>query len=316
MRTTFLLRWYENLDCMKLLISMKLKVLLDPDATSSDILGQKGEKAMKTGNENVKLYAIGAFAKLTGVTERALRYYDRQGLLKPSSRNAQGHRYYTEQDLYQLQKILTLKYLNFSLEDIAVYLNKPEHDLLESLAVQYELLKQKQRQLERVLGTIERMRSIAEGAGQIDSDMLLAFIHNLHHEDVQMEWLARQMPEAIVDAIFLKDIPPEQRLELERELTACLIQLKQFFKQGKQPQDPEVLDSGRKLLEVLQPVITTILRGFDEQELAKFEALDENGLDPMLFPNSFTKEEEEFLAKVMEQLDALKHISGGEKNGN
>ncbi|MGO4376539.1 MerR family DNA-binding transcriptional regulator, partial [Paenibacillus sp. MCAF20] len=31
-------------------------------------------------------YGIGAFAKLTGVTERALRYYDRKGLLAPSSR--------------------------------------------------------------------------------------------------------------------------------------------------------------------------------------------------------------------------------------
>ena len=63
---------------------------------------------MKENKEMI--YPIGAFAKMTAITERTLRYYDRKGLLKPSSRNEQGHRYYTDKDLIQLQKILTLKY--------------------------------------------------------------------------------------------------------------------------------------------------------------------------------------------------------------
>lgn len=83
-----------------------------------------------------KTFTVGKFAKLTGVTERTLRYYDRRGLLKPSKYNKQGHRLYTENDLFKLQNILTLKYLDFSLEDIAEYLQKPGQDLKDSLAAQ------------------------------------------------------------------------------------------------------------------------------------------------------------------------------------
>lgn len=270
---------------------------------------------MQLDNENVKIYTIGAFAKLTGVTERTLRYYDRQKLLKPSGRNAQGHRLYTEQDLQQLQKILTLKYLDFSLEDIGTYLSGPEHDLQQSLAAQYEMLKQKQQQLQRVLDTIERMQNIVEGAGKVDRDLLLMFIHNIQHEEVQKEWLAQQMPQAVVNGIFLEGLPDEEKLELEKRMTAILIQLKLHMKQGKQPLDPEVIESAQGLLDLLKPIINSIVSKLDEQEIAQFEALEDSPIDPVLFPNSFTKEEEAFLSEVFAHLDAQQHMSGGEADG-
>ena len=40
------------------------------------------------------LYRVAEFAKLAGVTMRALQYYDRIGLLKPSQSTEGGHRLY------------------------------------------------------------------------------------------------------------------------------------------------------------------------------------------------------------------------------
>ena len=46
------------------------------------------------------MYTISQFSKLCSLTVKALRYYDTEGLLKPSFRKAENHyRYYSDEDL-------------------------------------------------------------------------------------------------------------------------------------------------------------------------------------------------------------------------
>ena len=66
-------------------------------------------------------YTSGEFAKKANVTLRTIRYYDRQGILKPSKVADNGYRLYTDADFAKLQKILSLKDLGFSLENIAYF---------------------------------------------------------------------------------------------------------------------------------------------------------------------------------------------------
>ena len=65
-----------------------------------------------------KLYSTGEFAKIAGVTLRTIRYYDKIGLLKPTKVLNNGYRRYCNSDLITLQKIVSLKQLGFSLEEI------------------------------------------------------------------------------------------------------------------------------------------------------------------------------------------------------
>jgi len=51
------------------------------------------------------------------------RFYDKQGLLTPSSRSDAGYRVYTEEDATQLHFILRAKAVGFSLVDIAELLS-------------------------------------------------------------------------------------------------------------------------------------------------------------------------------------------------
>ena len=53
-------------------------------------------------------YTSGEFAKKANVTLRTIRYYDRQGILKPSKVADNGYRLYTDADFAKLQKILSL----------------------------------------------------------------------------------------------------------------------------------------------------------------------------------------------------------------
>ena len=265
-------------------------------------------------NQKVKIYKIGEFAKLTGVTERTLRYYDRQGLLKPSVRNSQGHRFYLEQDLFRLQKIITLKYLGFTLDEITNYIEVPEDNLQESLNVQYELLKLKRQQLDEVLATLERMRLILDGAGEIDSDLLLMFIANIQNEELQKEWLAKRMPTAFLNAVFMEGWPSQKRIEVERAMTGALIKLKRFCAQGKDPLDPEVQEIGMQLVDVIQTIVGPAISEMSDEELAKLENLGDNELSPVLFPAGLTKEEEAYMEKIFEKINILELGTGGEVN--
>jgi len=62
-------------------------------------------------------YPARAFAELAGVTLKALRHYERRGLLAPR-RNAAGHRRYSPDDLRRLDQILALKSLGLPLADV------------------------------------------------------------------------------------------------------------------------------------------------------------------------------------------------------
>jgi len=56
-------------------------------------------------------YQIGEVCHLTGLTPRALHYYDEIGLLVPSERLAGGHRLYTPLDVQRIERIKELKRL-------------------------------------------------------------------------------------------------------------------------------------------------------------------------------------------------------------
>ena len=65
------------------------------------------------------MFKIGQFSRFSQVTVKTLRYYDQIGLLKPAEVDRfTGYRYYSASQLPRLHRILALKDLGFSLEQI------------------------------------------------------------------------------------------------------------------------------------------------------------------------------------------------------
>ncbi len=64
------------------------------------------------------MYRIGELAKQCEVKADTLRFYDKHGLLSPSSRTATGYRIYSEKDAERLRFILRAKAVGFSLSEI------------------------------------------------------------------------------------------------------------------------------------------------------------------------------------------------------
>ena len=64
-------------------------------------------------------WRIGELAAATGLTVRTLHHYDAVGLLAPAERSAAGHRRYTSADVHRLYRVVALRQLGLSLEEIA-----------------------------------------------------------------------------------------------------------------------------------------------------------------------------------------------------
>lgn len=65
-----------------------------------------------------QVYKIGRLAAATGLTVRTLHHYDHVGLVCPSGRTGSGHRLYDESDVQRLYRVLALRQVGLSLEDI------------------------------------------------------------------------------------------------------------------------------------------------------------------------------------------------------
>src|SRR5712692_1012660 len=110
---------------------------------------------------------IGEFARIGQVSIATLRHYDQCGLLKPNALDPDtGYRYYSLDQLARLNRILALKELGFSLEQVAHLLEK---DLsLEQLHGMFTL---KQAQTQQMIDTEQaRLARIAARLRQIEQE--------------------------------------------------------------------------------------------------------------------------------------------------
>jgi DNA-binding transcriptional MerR regulator len=111
--------------------------------------------AIRQGGD-MELKTIKQVSDLTGVSIRMLRYYDKIGLLEPSSTTAAGYRLYGEAEIETIQQILFLRELDFPLKEIRSVLSDPHYDRKEALRGQRELLVKKRDRLNALIDLIER----------------------------------------------------------------------------------------------------------------------------------------------------------------
>lgn len=122
-------------------------------------------------------YKTGQFAKLANVSERTIRYYDKIGLLKPSFVMENGYRQYSDLDLLKLQKILSLKHLGFSIEEIFPMV-MDNTDLKESFDLQIDLIEDKMSHLQSLKDALKK----ASQAPDLSWNMILSLVQLSNEE--------------------------------------------------------------------------------------------------------------------------------------
>lgn len=105
-------------------------------------------------------YTAGELAKKLGVSARTVRFYDEKNLLSPQDYSEAGYRLYDDESAERLQKILMLRFMDFSIEQIAEIMQEEHFDVKESLKEQERLLLAKKEHIEQVLAAVQKTKAI------------------------------------------------------------------------------------------------------------------------------------------------------------
>lgn len=153
---------------------------------------------------------VNEVSKLTGISVRALHYYDEIGLLKPTEVSEAGYRLYDDEALEVLQQILFFRELDIPLKDIKVIIENPDLEKTQLLNSQRKMLVLKKERLERIIASID---DILKGDNKMDFEVF-------SKDDIE------QMYDAIV-----KNMTDEQREIFIKEY-GSIEQFEKHFKEN------------------------------------------------------------------------------------
>jgi DNA-binding transcriptional MerR regulator len=104
-----------------------------------------------------RLMSIGVFSSRSGLSMRALRLYDEQGILNPDHVDPDnGYRWYRESQLYTARLIVLLRHLGMPLPEVAEFVAVSPADAVERLDTYWERIEKRvsgQRRLVELLRT-------------------------------------------------------------------------------------------------------------------------------------------------------------------
>ncbi|HKJ26988.1 MAG TPA: GyrI-like domain-containing protein [Anaerolineales bacterium] len=191
---------------------------------------------------------IGEFSKIAQVSVKTLRYYDRYGLLKPAWIDRyNGYRYYHIEQLANLNRILALKELGFSLEQIQKILeDEPSGAELRRMMQlkQMELEKQIKQDTAR-LGQIEaRLHRINQESSLPGQKMLT---------DVIVKEVPTRLVAGLRRTVFSYSLIPHLYTELCQAIPAASQQPDPTLPAATIHYDSEFIESGMNV-EMVAPV--------------------------------------------------------------
>lgn len=101
---------------------------------------------------------IKEMARRLQITPRAIRYYEEKGLITPAKADESGYRQFSEEDLWRLQTIITLREVGMPVEEIGALLQQmkeEEGSLLQYLELQRSFMYDRWVEMSKVIQTTE-----------------------------------------------------------------------------------------------------------------------------------------------------------------
>ena len=166
-------------------------------------------------------YRVREFADISGVTVKALRHYERLGLLAPT-RTSAGQRVYSAPDRERLRCILALKRIGVKLTQMRGLLNADSATLLTRLVASRQVLAQERERVcraERAIALVEEsLRHIPSDSGGLSR---LADVMNIERDVAQMK---RYFSDDVWERAkrVYEDWPDEHLIGLFREIAAVI----------------------------------------------------------------------------------------------
>ncbi|MFF8552882.1 MerR family transcriptional regulator [Streptomyces sp. NPDC015501] len=133
-------------------------------------------------------WSIQEIARRAGTTSRTLRHYGDIGLLAPSRVGSNGYRYYDQDALVRLQRILLLRELGLSLSAVKDVL-AGQRDTAVALRAHLRLLEQEQARIGRQIASVRTtLHKTLEGMELMADEVFDGFDHTVHEQEVTERW--------------------------------------------------------------------------------------------------------------------------------
>ena len=177
---------------------------------------------------------IAEVARLTGLTSRALRFYEARGLVQPL-RTASGRRHYGPAELERLHQIMAMKRAGLTLAQIQKLTSGRTLELRDVVAAQLEVLEEREREigqsrklLNSILSRIDRSEpidvatfcSLIRNGETTMSEEKWAEIQNRYMSEEQLA--AFEKAQAKMPADFDQQAYTEKWKDLDRRIVAAL----------------------------------------------------------------------------------------------
>jgi DNA-binding transcriptional MerR regulator len=121
--------------------------------------------------ETERMLSIGRFARLSGLTAKALRHYDELGLVRPAYVDGwTGYRWYERSQLRDAVAVRRLRALRVPLDEVAVLIRADDEPLREALAVHRARLEGEVAETRHILTELD---ALIEGKERLVTDMTL-----------------------------------------------------------------------------------------------------------------------------------------------
>ena len=201
-----------------------------------------------------QLYKIGMFAQMNHITIKTLRFYEEQGLLLPAYVDGEnGYRYYTMNQMADIQRITALKQAGFTLDDIK---------LINQGADTAYLLSTKKAALLKKIAELTSQIAVIDGylsgpAGTLDAPVLIRTIPAV---------TVASMKKRIDSYDELFSLMPEMGAEMERLGCRCALPEYCFT---------HYLEPGFRNEHILIETCEAVTEKKEDSELVKFRELPE-----------------------------------------
>ncbi len=212
-------------------------------------------------------YTVSALAKAGGLTVRTLHHWDAIGLLVPAERAGNGYRRYAREDVARLYRILALRRLGLSLDEIAAALEREGPGLQDAvrahLARVEEQLAAQSALRDRLVRILDALGDAAgPSASQLIETIEVMTMHEQYYTPEQLEQLAARR----------ESLGEEGMRKAESDWAELIAAMEAEREQDTDPADPRVQALAGRWQEMINaftggdPGITASLkRMYDEQ---------------------------------------------------
>ena len=259
-------------------------------------------------------YHTTEFAQKASVSVRTLRYYDKVGLLSPSTYTESGYRLYTDTDLLRLQQILALKFLGFSLQEIQQFLHAEPMLLQESLAQQKAMMQERRIQLDTVIQALTETEELLQ-ANKLNWESILRVIQVIQmtqNNEWQDKYFTPEQRQQMEDlnkkhyteeqrqqiAAWGKNWSEEDQRVLSQKWDVLFTELKRLVSTGQNPDGPEaqaLVTQWKALVGEFTHGDAGIQQGLNRM----YQDVGNTPAEQRPFAMPYTPEEGEFLLKAM-----------------